>query len=886
MTGAPDSRVGLLPAVPVLAALALALLLSRPAVAAEGDWGWGDEFATPGADGTVRALLVVGDDLYAAGDFTEMDGVPLGRIGRWDGTTWHALGEGLNGSVNALAVWQGMLVAGGAFTEAGGQPAWRVAAWTGSDWQPLGAGVGGPVNALVEWDGQLAAGGEFTTAGGFPALRVAAWNGDSWKALGAGLNGAVQGLDVHEGYLAAGGAFSQSGGDTVGEVARWNGSAWEGLGPLVDAYVSDIASWNGDLYAAVGCASVIRWDGATWTEGYCDGPPFLYCLTPTPDQLLFGGYSSAPLEGLGEVASAEGWIETSGESNGPAGPRLNGAVLAAAVYKERVVFGGDFTGSATVPARGLVTWSGAAWEPLVPVAHPNGLSKPPDLIASLGNRVVVAGTLIRAGTVPVHGFAVWENEAWTSATNQSVMFDRYDGGRVVQAKQVYQDQLVLGGSFRRDAVPSGARSIVRWDGTTWGSMPFDAAASPGQRRVSAAGLFGGELVVAGEFTEMCGLPAAGIARFNGTTWSTFPVGLDVYGDMTGVVPYQQWLYIAGAFTAQSTPPVSNLARWNGTTWVSVPSPGFGIKALVVYDDLLYAGGSVSDAGVPFLARISAWDGATWTSVVAETSSSLVSSLVVHNGRLIAGGAFSAIDGTPAANIAAFDGGSWQPLGSGLNGGVRDMTSTGDDLYVIGGFSTAGGKLNQFIARWRDQPVSVIGASVVAAREGTACRLSWRVDDATSVYRVHRAEARGVRVLAEDTRWTGALAYEFVDDAPPSAAFDYWLEELDRTGETTWYGPFAVSEAPPVPFGISASPNPFRGTLALRRSGETTGAVAIDVFDASGRRVRRLWAGLNPPPAEVSWDGRTDSGVPAAAGRYIIRIEQHGQATTVPVVLLR
>jgi hypothetical protein len=70
-------------------------------------------FPLSGLDGTVTATLWSGKDLIIGGSFVWVDGsVRLNRIGRWDGTTFHAYGEGFNGSVNALTVLEnGTLVA-------------------------------------------------------------------------------------------------------------------------------------------------------------------------------------------------------------------------------------------------------------------------------------------------------------------------------------------------------------------------------------------------------------------------------------------------------------------------------------------------------------------------------------------------------------------------------------------------------------------------------------------------------------------------------------------------------------------------------------------------------------------------------------------------------
>ncbi len=85
----------------------------------------------------------------------------------------------------------------------------------------------------------------------------------------------------------------------------------------------------------------------------------------------------------------------------------------------------------------------------------------------------------------------------------------------------------------------------------------------------------------------------------------------------------------------------------------------------------------------------------------------VQATLVHNGNLYVGGHFSHAGGVPANNIARWDGTSWHALGSGvrfLGGGydpsrVQALAAIGNDLYVGGSFSDAGGVPAHHIARW-------------------------------------------------------------------------------------------------------------------------------------------------------------------------------------------
>ena len=69
---------------------------------------------------TVQAndLAFVGNTLYAAGNFTNVNGVAANGLARWDGTTWSSVG--FSGLAYALAVEGNNLYVGGIYTNAGG----------------------------------------------------------------------------------------------------------------------------------------------------------------------------------------------------------------------------------------------------------------------------------------------------------------------------------------------------------------------------------------------------------------------------------------------------------------------------------------------------------------------------------------------------------------------------------------------------------------------------------------------------------------------------------------------------------------------------------------------------------------------------------------------
>src|SRR5206468_648878 len=131
--------------------------------------------------------------LYVAGRFRDAGSVAATNIARWDGTNWHAVGDGIGsagGDVYALAIFRDQLYAGGIFRDAGNISCTNIARWNGREWLPLGAG-------LAQGDGAV-----------FLSGRVH--------------YGAVYALGVHRNFLCVGGNFFRAGDRSVTSLAFWD----------------------------------------------------------------------------------------------------------------------------------------------------------------------------------------------------------------------------------------------------------------------------------------------------------------------------------------------------------------------------------------------------------------------------------------------------------------------------------------------------------------------------------------------------------------------------------------------------------------------------------------------------------------------------------------
>jgi len=135
-------------------------------------------------DTSLHLALDKSGRLYAGGQSDTLGSF----IVYWDGTDWFTITDQLEGEAPAVfdmvVDGNGHLYIGGSFESVGGIPARNIAFWDGSTWHALGDGVNKQLYALaLDPGGELYAVGLYTEAGSLPAQHVACWDGERWHAL-------------------------------------------------------------------------------------------------------------------------------------------------------------------------------------------------------------------------------------------------------------------------------------------------------------------------------------------------------------------------------------------------------------------------------------------------------------------------------------------------------------------------------------------------------------------------------------------------------------------------------------------------------------------------------------------------------------------------------
>jgi hypothetical protein len=185
-----------------------------------------------------------------------------------------------------------------------------------------------------------------------------------------------------------------------------------------------------------------------------------------------------------------------------------------------------------------------------------------------------------------------------------------------------------------------ANNVARWDGASWSAL------GSGVSNIYLWGVrcfheYDGALIVGGDFLTAGGASAKYIARWDGIGWSTLGTGMYTGLGIPGVYDLEIFdddLIAGGNFSTAGGTAVSGIARWNGTGWSSVGSGLVGrVYELVVYGPQLIAGGVISLGGPT--EYIGAWDGTSWSSL-GSGMEGWVDALAVYQGSLYAGGNFN------------------------------------------------------------------------------------------------------------------------------------------------------------------------------------------------------------------------------------------------------
>jgi hypothetical protein len=693
--------------------------------------------------GSVNAIAISGTDVFVGGSFTDAGGVPgANYIARWDGAQWHAVGgaNAISASfphVKAIAIIGNDVYIGGNFTDAGGVTgADYIARWDGATWSGLLSGTFGisnTVNTIAISGTDVYVGGNFTDAGGVTgADYIARWDGATWSGLLSGTFGisntvntiAISGTDVY-----VGGFFLNAGGvPGANNIARWDGAnnTWNLVGgaSAINNFVNTIAISGTEVYVGgnfTGAGGVpnadyiARWNGTTWS-GLLSGT---FGISNTVIAIALSGadvYVGGVFPNAGGVSGANGIARWNSASNTwnlvGAANAINAAVQDIKVSGSSVYIGGQFTNAGGNNANDHLTrWTGSAFVP--PGSETTRpLNGTVSAVVVSGTEVYVGGNFTNAGNVPGADYvAKWNGTTWSGLLSGTVGIN---SPAVVTTIALSGTDVLVGGFFSNAGGVTGANSIARWNGSTWNAVgPTPSITGT----VTTIAISGTEVFVGGIFFNAGGVTGAdNIARWNGTTWSGLLSGtFGISGTVTTIALSGTNVYVGGAFTnAGGVPGANNIARWNSanSTWNRLGAAnaisGLVFAIAISGTDVYVGGGFTNAGGMPGANNIARWNSAsnTWNLVgAANAVNSTVRAIKVSGSDVYIGGDFTNAGGNSAADyLVRWDGAQWTALVSGTAGVFGPVYAlavpSSDDVYAGGNFlNTGNNPFADYIARY-------------------------------------------------------------------------------------------------------------------------------------------------------------------------------------------
>jgi hypothetical protein len=125
---------------------------------------------------------------------------------------------------------------------------------------------------------------------------------------------------------------------------------------------------------------------------------------------------------------------------------------------------------------------------------------------------------------------------------------------------------------------------------------------------------------------------------------------------------------------------------------------------------LIVGGSFTVAGTSLANRIARWNGAVWSAMGSGMNGNVLA-LTTSGTDVYAGGAFTTAGGLSANYMAKWNGTTWSAMGTGMSSTVFALTVFGADVYAGGAFLSAGGVAAKYIAKWNGTVWSAMGTGM-------------------------------------------------------------------------------------------------------------------------------------------------------------------------------
>ncbi len=338
---------------------------------------------------------------------------------------------------------------------------------------PLGSGINPVIGAPGEIrklytdtiDNKLYAVGSFVSIGGVKCYGVAVWDGQTWDSLGSGIrewttsNGIQRVSDIvrykNEIYIA--GPFYKCGDKDIIGIARWNGIEWNNVGGnlMPDTFGfwangNALEVYNDTLYflgkfdslGSVASRGIAKWDGQSWTDLTYNFPAACELTYAVALKHYDGNLHLAGNLGCTPTLTEEPILKLVGQNWVTVGPGVGGDAFIGTfeIYQGNLYAGGYFSAqSGNIDNNVFYTKND--------IYYSMGGGTLPSSVASLfnyKNELYIVGQIDQAGALPVTRIAKWDGQNWYPV-NLSIQDASNIGTALALAE--YNGQLIIAGAF-------------------------------------------------------------------------------------------------------------------------------------------------------------------------------------------------------------------------------------------------------------------------------------------------------------------------------------------------------------------------------------------------------------------------------------------------------
>lgn len=658
--------------------------------------------------GIVNNFAISGNSIFIGGTFTSIASTSRNRIAALNLTTAALLtwNPNSNNSVNLLEINNGVLYVGGDFTTIGGQTRNKLASLnisTGlaTSWNP---NPNGTISAISSIANSIYIGGLFTNIGGLSKNNLVCFNSISGNVTSwnPNPNNQVFSIALNGNSVYVGGRFSSIGGRLLNNIA------------LLDSTTGIANSWNPSPESA----------------------SIIHTISTDANKIYIGGYFKH-LGGIDRVNLAV--IDVASTNLTSYNPSPNNEVINLSISNNRLYVSGDFDtigGQARnrFGSLDIITGNATSWNP-----NPNSAVK---TFAFSGSTVFAGGSFSNIGGQPRNYLASLDtisgiSTSWNPNPSSNVLSltidnsNIYVGGEFTSISGVNRNYLAclnsstgfatswnpspshwvntiaisnnviyIGGSFFSVGGTSNVRKrIAAINSSGSGSLTSWNPNSEGN--INSIAIYGNFLYAGGDYSNIGGLSRNNLAAINtktGVVTSWNPLVNNIISDLA---IKDNIVYFGGYFSSVNSITRNKLAAVDAISGVLTnwnPNSNGNIDLLILYDKTIYCSGSFTNIGGiarNYLAAININSGivTSWN----PNPSTGIRTLKIDGGLAYVGGGFSTIGGQTRARIAALDtilgnATSWNPI---VNSLVRYIEIKNSTLYICGSFTNIGGQTRNY-----------------------------------------------------------------------------------------------------------------------------------------------------------------------------------------------